>query len=61
MLTGAEPRGLPFTYIDRIRLQRAGEECSLTDVIVHARGFDEIILLFLKSKSREAFPLRQVI
>lgn len=40
MLTGAEPRGLPFTCIDRIKLQRAAEGYPLDDVIVHAHSFD---------------------
>jgi hypothetical protein len=35
-LTGAEPRGLPGTTIDRIELQRAAEGHPLDDVIVHA-------------------------
>jgi hypothetical protein len=37
-LTGAEPRGLPGTTINRIELQRAAESHSLDDVIVHAHG-----------------------
>ncbi|HZG46420.1 MAG TPA: hypothetical protein VEZ41_09160, partial [Allosphingosinicella sp.] len=36
MLTGAEPRGLPGTIIDRVELQRAGEGYPLDDVIVQA-------------------------
>jgi hypothetical protein len=36
VLTGAEPRGLPGTIIDRVELQRAGEGRPLDDVIVHA-------------------------
>lgn len=36
MLTGAEPRGLPGTIIDRVELQRAGEGYPLDDVIVRA-------------------------
>ena len=36
LLTGAEPRGLPGTSVDRIELQRAGEGGPLDDVIVHA-------------------------
>lgn len=36
MLTGAEPRGLPGTSIDRVELQRAGEGYPLDDVIVQA-------------------------
>jgi hypothetical protein len=35
-LTGAEPRGLPGTTIERIELQRAAEGHPLDDVIVHA-------------------------
>ena len=36
LLTGAEPRGLPGTMIDRVELQRAAEGRPLDDVIVHA-------------------------
>jgi hypothetical protein len=36
MLTGAEPRGLPGTTIDRIEFQRAAEDRPLDDVIVQA-------------------------
>ena len=36
MLTGAEPRGLPNTTIERVELQRAAEGHPLDDVIVHA-------------------------
>jgi hypothetical protein len=36
LLTGAEPRGLPGTTIDRVELQRAAEGHPLDDVIVHA-------------------------
>jgi hypothetical protein len=36
MLTGAEPRGLPGTMIQRIEFQRAAEDRPLDDVIVHA-------------------------
>ena len=36
MLTGTEPRGLPGTTIDRIKLQRAAEGRPLDDVIVYA-------------------------
>lgn len=36
MLTGAEPRGLPGTIIDRVELQRGSEGFPLDDVIVHA-------------------------
>jgi len=36
MLTGAEPRGLPVTLVDRVELQRAAEGFPLDDVIVHA-------------------------
>src|SRR3954451_24583151 len=37
MLTGAEPRGLPGTTIERVEFQRASEGRFLDDVIVHAR------------------------
>ncbi len=40
MLIGAEPRGLPATVIDRIKLQRGSEGHPLDDVIVYAHGFD---------------------
>ena len=36
MLTGAEPRGLPGTTIDRNEMQRAAEGRPLDDVIVKA-------------------------
>jgi hypothetical protein len=36
MLTGAEPRGLPATTIDRVEMQRGAEGRPLDDVIVHA-------------------------
>ncbi|MEZ5933228.1 MAG: ATP-binding protein [Alphaproteobacteria bacterium] len=36
MLVGAEPRGLPGTKIDSIKLQRAAEGRPLDDVIIHA-------------------------
>ncbi len=36
LLTGSEPRGLPGTTIDSIKLQRAEEGHPLDDVIVHA-------------------------
>lgn len=36
LLTGAEPRGLPGTSIDRVELQRAAEGRPLDDVIVYA-------------------------
>jgi hypothetical protein len=36
MLSGAEPRGLPGTRIERVELQRASEGRPLDDVIVHA-------------------------
>jgi len=36
MLTGAEPRGLPGTTINRIEFQRASEGYPLDDIIVHA-------------------------
>ena len=36
MLTGAEPRGLPGTLIDRVEFQRAPEGRPLDDVIVHS-------------------------
>ena len=51
MLTGAEPRGLPGTMIDRIELQRAAEGRPLDDVIVHAhdtRGDPAILEIQVK-------------
>lgn len=36
MLSGAEPRGLPGTRIERVELQRASEGRPLDDLIVHA-------------------------
>jgi len=36
MLTGAEPRGLPGTIINRIAFQRAAEGHPLDDIIIHA-------------------------
>jgi len=52
MLTGAEPRGLPGTTIDRVELQRASEEYPLDDVIVHAhdtvRGDSAVIEIQVK-------------
>lgn len=36
MLTGAEPRGLPGTTIDRVEFQRAAEGHPLDDIVVHA-------------------------
>jgi len=36
LLTGSEPRGLPGTTIDSIKLQRAAEGHPLDDVIIHA-------------------------
>jgi hypothetical protein len=36
LLTGAEPRGLPGTTIERIEFQRAAEGHPLDDVIIHA-------------------------
>ena len=36
LLTGAEPRGLPGTIIDRVRFQRGAEGYPLDDVIVEA-------------------------
>ena len=37
MLAGAEPRGLPGTVIERIKLQGAADGYPLDDVIVHGR------------------------
>lgn len=52
MLTGAEPRGLPGTIIDRVELQRAPEGYPLDDVIVHAhdivRGDSAVIEIQVK-------------
>jgi hypothetical protein len=36
LLTGAEPRGLPGTTIDCVKLQRAAEGHPLDDIVVHA-------------------------
>jgi hypothetical protein len=38
MLTGAEPRGLSGTVIDRVEFQRAPEGYPLDDVIIHAHN-----------------------
>ena len=38
LLTGAEPRGLPGTVIDRSELQRASDGRALDDIIIHAHG-----------------------
>lgn len=51
VLTGAAPRGLPGTMIDRIELQRAPEGRPLDDVIVHAhdqRGDPAILEIQVK-------------
>jgi hypothetical protein len=50
-LTGAEPRGLPGTTIDRIELQRAAEGYPLDDVILHAhdaRGNSAVLEIQVK-------------
>jgi len=41
MLTGAEPRGLPGTVIDHVKLQRASEGHPLDDVVIHAHDTEE--------------------
>jgi len=51
MLTGAEPRGLPGTTIERVEFQRASEGRSLDDVIVHvhdARGDPAVLEIQVK-------------
>jgi len=51
MLTGAEPRGLPHTAIDRIAFQRASEGRPLDDVIVYAhdeRGCPAVLEIQVK-------------
>jgi hypothetical protein len=51
MLTGAEPRGLPGTNIDRVEFQRAAEGRPLDDVIVHAhdlRGQSAVLEIQVK-------------
>jgi hypothetical protein len=51
LLTGAEPRGLPGTTIDRIQLQRGSEGHPLDDVIVHAhdaRGIQATLAIQVK-------------
>jgi hypothetical protein len=51
LLTGTEPRGLPGTTIDCVKLQRAAEGHPLDDVIVHAhdaRGNSAVIEIQVK-------------
>ena len=56
LLTGAEPRGLPATTIDRIELQRAAEGRPLDDVIVHAHdGRGEHAVLEIQVKRTITF------
>jgi hypothetical protein len=50
-LTGAEPRGLPGTTIDSVKLQRAAEGYPLDDVIVLAhesRGGSAVLEIQVK-------------
>ena len=56
MLTGAEPRGLPGTTIDRIELQRAPEGRTLDDVIIRAHdGRGEPAVLEIQVKRSMSF------
>lgn len=51
LLTGSEPRGLPSTTIDSIKLQRAAEGHPLDDVIIHAhdgRGSPAVLEIQVK-------------
>ncbi len=51
LLTSAEPRGLPGTTIDRVKLQGAAEGYPLDDVIVHAhdaRGNEAVLEIQVK-------------
>ena len=51
LLTGTEPRGLPGTTIDCVKLQRAAEGHPLDDVVVHAhdaRGNTALIEIQVK-------------
>lgn len=56
LLTGAEPRGLPGTSIDRVELQRAAEGRPLDDVIVHAHDVGgETLTLEIQVKREVTF------
>lgn len=59
MVTGTDPRGLPGTTIDRIKLQRTAEGRPLDDVIV-TPIIPAAIPQFLRSRSSGASHLRTV-
>lgn len=57
LLTGSEPRGLPGTTIDSIKLQRAAEGHPLDDVIIHVhdgRGSPAVLEIQVKRTIRFA-------
>ena len=56
LLTGAEPRGLPGTTIDRVEFQRAAEGRSLDDIVVRAHdAVGNPAVLEIQVKRRIAF------
>ena len=56
LLTGAEPRGLPGTTIDRVEFQRAAEGRALDDIVVHAHDIvGKPAVLEIQVKRRIAF------
>lgn len=56
LLTGSDPRGLPGTMIDSIKLQRAAEGHPLDDVIIHAHdGRGSPVVLEIQVKRTISF------